>query len=508
MLHKPDNRKNRGATSVMAVFFVTLFGILAISFASLSDVNVQMARNHSHVADAQAAAESGLAYARFLINDFVTNSAATSFQNQVTDEDATDLFLNFADYVAYALDGSTALDGALVTNVTTTAEAGQNTAVFSVPPVAFTADRNAQLTLQFKQYADDPSTLYVVSTGTCQDLARSVRLTWQMEKDRRMLEFAVASKSPIEITDNSTIGTGIYTDWNNPEITPPVSLAAISTVDGKVNTTLSPEDFDALGYALEDVVLGTSDGIYYDQPDLALPTADDFDTSSYASQVTVLSSGHTTNQKEFYPHAPGEYTTPLGFDSVELNRTVYENRVITDRRAVSGNALFRNCIFEGIFYIGTSDGIGTNNVRFENCVFNGPVITGVPPKFGPEEWKKNVLYFTGDCGFNNVAMEEATILAPNYNVDIGSESANSTLTGLVLGGVVDVRGNANIDGTVVSMADPLELGDLADHLDTNIGISDNGGHTITITPSPDRLLPIGIKTRILLLPDGESYVEL
>ena len=160
------------------------------------------------------------------------------------------------------------------------------------------------------------------------------------------------------------------------------------------------------------------------------------------------------------------------------------------------------------FYVGTTTGIGTNNVRFDNCTFNGPIITGVPPKFGVEDWKKNALYFTGDTSFNNTVMAEVTILAPNYNVDIGNGTGDSTITGLVLGGVVDVRGDATIDGTIVSMADPLELGDLAGMLDTTVGISAQGGHNIDITPKPENMLPMGINTKILLVRDGNSYVEL
>ena len=246
------------------------------------------------------------------------------------------------------------------------------------------------------------------------------------------------------------------------------------------------DDFEDTGYTLEEMLTGEYGELNYDQPKLDLPTADDFDTSYYADLTSVLNSGHTTNTKEYFPHAPGSYTTPV-FGSIELNRTVYENRIISDKRAISGNALFRNCVFEGIFYIGTTDGIGTNNVRFENCTFNGPVITGVPPKFGPEDWKKNALYFTGDTVFNNSELNEATILAPNYNVDIGNATADSVITGIVLGGVVDVRGDATIDGTIVSMADPLELGLMAGELDTNVGISDAGNRTIDINPSPERM---------------------
>lgn len=238
-----------------------------------------------------------------------------------------------------------------------------------------------------------------------------------------------------------------------------------------------------------------------------MPTALDFNTFMYFNETTTLASGLKSGKvPEYFPHAPGSYTTPVP-NSTELNRTVYENMVIADKRAISGDALFRNCTFEGIFYVGNPSGIGTNNVRFENCTFNGPVITGVPPKFGTEDWKKNCLYFTGDTVFNNTVMGETTILAPNYNVDIGNATGDSAITGIILGGVVDVRGDATINGTIVSMADPLELGAMAGMLDTSIGISDAGGHTITINPSPENLLPVGMASKIIFVRDGNSYVE-
>ncbi|MCK5271420.1 MAG: hypothetical protein KAJ52_02540, partial [Sedimentisphaerales bacterium] len=99
-------------------------------------------------------------------------------------------------------------------------------------------------------------------------------------------------------------------------------------------------------------------------------------------------------------------------------------------------------------------------------------------------------------------------LAPNYNVDIGNTSSESAITGIILGGVVDIRGTATIDGSIISMADPMELGDQAYLLDTNIGISEEGNHTINISPSPDRMLPIGIKTKVLMTRDGDTYIEL
>ncbi|MFC1782679.1 hypothetical protein ACFL02_03720 [Planctomycetota bacterium] len=504
---KSPKRSCRGGSSILAVFFVTLFAVLAISFAGTGNVNVQMARTHRDISAAQGAAESGLAYAHYFVGSYVLEEGIKTFNNIVSAEDAYLSFDNLVGYIQDQLKNSPLLFGQTPPNPTDFFEGTRTGVEFLVPLITIDPQSRAGFSLTVKQYDDDPQNLIIISTGQMAQVSRRIRIIYGMIKDTDMLKFSVASKSPINITDDSTIGSGIYTDWANPDIVPPITLSPVSTIDGNVNTTLTESDFDDAGYTLEDVVLGTCEEIRYDQPRVDLPRTEDFDTSMYAKDTSVLSSGHTYNQKEYYPHAPGDYNQPV-WGSVELNRTVYENITIQDRRATSGNCLFKNCVFEGVFYIGTTTGIGTNNVRFENCTFNGPIITGVPPKFGIEEWKKNALYFTGGCVFNNTVMEEAAILAPNYNVDIGNGTGGSTLTGIVLGGVVDVRGDANIDGTIVSMSDPLELGDLAGMIDTTVGISDQGGHTININPSPDRMLPMGIRSKILMIRDGNSYVEL
>jgi len=84
-----------------------------------------------------------------------------------------------------------------------------------------------------------------------------------------------------------------------------------------------------------------------------------------------------------------------------------------------------------------------------------PQDTGVP---GDYLWTQNVLYFTGTTTFNDVTWPDTSILAPHFNVNIGNiaevePGASTSLTGAVVGGIVDVRGNAEIYGTIISMFD-------------------------------------------------------
>ena len=72
---KMCSHRQRGASSILAVFFVTLFATLAISFAGMTNINVTMSHNHQKMAQAGAVTESGLAYASFLITSYIDDTS-------------------------------------------------------------------------------------------------------------------------------------------------------------------------------------------------------------------------------------------------------------------------------------------------------------------------------------------------------------------------------------------------------------------------------------------------
>ena len=88
------------------------------------------------------------------------------------------------------------------------------------------------------------------------------------------------------------------------------------------------------------------------------------------------------------------------------------------------------------------------------------------------------------------------------------------LTGAIIGGIVDVRGNAQIYGTIVSMCDTTQW---SSGYVTNIGatLNDGGSETtelgdigvIDITPRQDQMLPSGIRTPIVITPMQNTYSE-
>ncbi len=470
----------------------------------MTTVNLQMASNHENMAAALMAAESGLEYANALVAGYLADGSTKTFNSTVSDDEAIEEFNNLVDYVRDRA-------AVIVGDAVAFSEGGATGLMLAVPAISLQDGGGARFALTFKQYDSAPQTFEVTSAGESGTIQRNVRLSYNVAKDTSILKYAVASRSRLIITGDSTIEGDVYSSWGDPYIAPPIELEDVSTVNGTISTTVAEEDWD--GSEVE----GTYDDLLYGEPDIPGFTVDDFDTSMYIAMTSTLpASGNT--EREYFPHAAGDYTQPVA-GSKRLQRQVYENETFTDRRLPAGrNALFRNCTFEGLLYIGIAANSATNNVRFENCQFNGAIVTGVPQDF---EWKNSVLYFTGSSTFNNTAVAETTILAPNFNVNIGNtkeleSESESVITGLIVGGIVDVRGNANVNGTILSMYDPSELGYAARAYGTNVGFSDENNEagipedigTIHIAPDPDNLLPLGVSSQIVFNRDSNTYVEL
>ena len=116
----------------------------------------------------------------------------------------------------------------------------------------------------------------------------------------------------------------------------------------------------------------------------------------------------------------------------------------------------------------------SNNLRFHDCLFVGSIVSDVPAGYTQV---RNKLQFTGatrftqshpdspdDPAMNPQAADMADILkssmmVPNYSVDIGTFNSpptqNMALTGTIVAGVMDVRGNTKIDGALLLTFSPV-----------------------------------------------------
>ncbi len=522
---------------IVAMIFVVIFSALAVSMAAMSGANLQLASNQHKANSALSAAQSGLECGRYIIANTPLQSTA---QNTVTVAEADTAWNTLCTWVQ--------------NQPWVSGQAQQTATDITTPAINFGA---ANTSFQVRFHRTDTHTVKMEGLGADGQVTRHVALDTVIAKDNEVLTYALASRGRMWLTGNSTIHGDVFSNWNRPEISP-FNMTSDSAVLGTVNTVLTLPQIEAQSYQLEtlnadgnpidangipldnnygDRYYGASDeiqayheGINYGQPYQDMPGMDiaDYNTDAYDSGLaTIPSCPPALREVEYFPHASsanGGYSmprdgTPSHTSNKKLTRYVYENQTFTNARLPNNyNALFRNCTFEDVLYIDCSKTGSSyyNNVRFEDCTYNGVIVTDTPDTF---KWVDNCLYFTGTATFENKSsIQEATILAPHFNVNLGNtnpqQSENNVLTGAIVGGIVDVRGNAQIYGTIISMCDTTQW---SSGYVTNIGATlDDGGSETTelgdigvigITPDKDQMLPSGITSPIIIKPLKNTYSE-
>lgn len=258
--------------------------------------------------------------------------------------------------------------------------------------------------------------------------------------------------------------------------------------------------------------------------------------------------------------------TPLGSTSYQATykRPVFKNMTLKNVIIPKGlNALFDNCVFEGVTFVDgtkaitTSSGSTTtsssegmnwsqrkisgdtftkdkvllstgtpttgqtitqgskngNNLRFNNCTFNGPIAGSYASAYThfANSWE-----FTGSTLFDNQNDQTATIVSPQVNIEMGSftnpNAAPSTLVGVVVAGNIDIRGTSVVDGSIIVTGDGAGNTTLGyfgpSDGDTNPSAMPEGGYgRLSIRYNPYRALPDGINLPIEVMPVPDSYRE-
>ena len=542
---KRYDRRNKGVALIISMLFVLVFSALAVSFAAMSGNNVQVASNQHKVNTAMYAAQSGLACAQYIIHT-VSLGPPTNL-NYVTPAQANTSWTNLCSY----LQGQ-ALDGKAVPATRRFTDAGGAGDEIVTPAMDYTGNGDT-FTLRFYRYDGHPLIVKMQAAGTDGTITRRVSLDMDLTKDRQVLTYAVASKCRVWITGDSTIYGDLYSSWRYQNISP-FNMTSDSRVEGTISTildksgrdlyangvkmpyhleTLDPNGhpvYDALGHKVispTDEIQGQCEGICYsvnygdkaaNMPGMKIT---DYDTSQYKAQTTAIpsSSYNPTTVTEYAPHADGNYSLPGPSGGLKLTRYVCQNKTLTNALVpVNKNVLFKNCTFNGILYVDGGAASSSNNIRFDSCTFNGPIVTKPSTDTSSGWWQRNQLYFTGTATFQNQTDVPATILAPNFSLDIGNTNPtagdNNVLTGAIVGGIVDVRGHAQVYGTIISMFDTSMY---PSGYVSNIGatLGDGGSETtdpgdvgvITITPDANKMLPSGITSPIILKPNKDTYGE-
>jgi hypothetical protein len=547
----------KGIALLLSMIVLAVLSAWVVSINSMSNANVQLAENQHKVNSALSAAHSAMECGKYIAAK--TPLPETS-SNIVTPDQANDAWDKLCNHVQAQ---------PWVNN-----QATKNGNEIITPAVNFGA-ANASFQVKFYRDPCDVRTIKLEGIGTDGQVKRQVSINMKIQKGNEVLNYAVASRGRMWLTGNTTIHGNVFSPWDRPEISP-FNMTSDTTVLGTINTVLTREEIEAhhsgypdykletldengnpidvngnpLGtnyearyYSPDDEIQAYHQGINYGQPDQDIPGMDisDYDTTIYKEATWVSNGGNgnipspsatqyygndaslaslppTCGEKwryERFPHNAGDYTTGSG---IQVKRYIYKDQTFTDQRLPENkNALFINCTFNGVLYVDCGQTTSNyNNVRYDNCTFNGTIVSNTPQSLN---WQRNCLYFTGAATFNNQSgIQEATILAPHFNVNLGNtnpeQSDNNILTGAIVGGIVDVRGNAQIYGTIISMCDTTQW---SSGYVTNIGatLDDGGSETtelgdigvISITPEEDTMLPSGIKSPIVIKPLQNTYSE-
>ncbi|MCH7799075.1 MAG: hypothetical protein IID28_11625 [Planctomycetes bacterium] len=203
----------------------------------------------------------------------------------------------------------------------------------------------------------------------------------------------------------------------------------------------------------------------------------------------------------------------------------------------------------------------SNNIRFHGCTFIGTIAGVKPTEY--THWR-NKVQLTGQTRFyiysddpdldgqpdedviraviDSMAitvleeLRKSSILLPGWSADIGSFTNDQAadpmntpkvkLKGTIVAGILDIRGTADIFGTLITTfrpvtgEGPLFYGGLTDAFNTTIGYfgpADGDGEgtddvtggfgEITLRYDPDALLPDGIPWPIRIDPEPMTYTE-
>ncbi|MCX5635398.1 MAG: pilus assembly PilX N-terminal domain-containing protein, partial [Planctomycetota bacterium] len=221
-------RMRTGAALIVSMIFVLVFSALAVSLATISSTNVQLADNQRTVNCALTAAQSGIDCAKYLA---ATVTLQSTGDNIVTRAQSDATWTAFCTYVQNKnLAGKTASFSHLATSD------GNQLIIPAINYSTTTVDSN--FTIRFYRYDNDPNIIKLESTGTDGDIHRRITVNLDIRKSADVLKYAIASKSRVWITGDSTIHGNIYSACKYQDISP-FNITSDSTVEGTINTILT-----------------------------------------------------------------------------------------------------------------------------------------------------------------------------------------------------------------------------------------------------------------------------
>ena len=454
---KPIRLNRRGVVLIISLIFVLIFSALAVSMATLSGTNVQLASNQQKVNSALLAAQSGLQVMQYwLTRVTIPNSTVPSnYLSTIVNTLQNDLAANSISNISLNYDGST----------------------ITVPPVLLASTGDMKFEAAIRQLNDD--TLEMDVTGTNGQITRTIRVNYNIEPDiNPIFDFGIATKGPLNMQGspsvdglNQSIEADVYIESANDDVA--LSMKGKSTISGDVsifNPNASPSVSNSSSIGGETGQDAIENHVTTNVPYTNFPVPDPGAFENYVENIFDPSTDTTTN---------------LTLENIKIPADTNPH--------FSGHV-----ILKGIVFIESP-----NIVEFTgNADIIGIIIGDGDLNFPSDE---NQLNFRGnvdshsvselDATFGDIRQETGTfLLAPGFSASFGGSF--ETLNGVIAASGIEFFGNAGgtIKGSVINYSEtPMSLDGSVDLVFNNFELTEN---------------PAGFETTMILEFQRGTYTEL
>jgi Tfp pilus assembly protein PilX len=451
--------KNRGAILIISMIFLIIFSALAVSIATMSGTNIQIAMNQHKADSARICAESGMEVIRFWLSrvsisgmtseEMKFNQIMSSLQNDLTNESITNVAISY---------GSS---GITIPSVTLNSQ-DQQSFYGTITPL-------------------DNNTLQIDITGVYGAITSTIRANYNLgERANNVFDFGVATKGPLSLSGNIeiegvnvSVEASVYIESENSNLA--LSIIGNSQIAGDVSIT-NP---------IANVYLqGGQAGIGGATGQEAI--------DNHVSFGAPPSEFPEPNPAQFEP-----YVTSV----IDANTNTSADATFENVRIVANtNPNFTGQVtLKGIVYIETP-----NMVEFRG----GADITGIIIGDGDvlDNSGQNQIIFSGNVNshpitelpqeeqFNGLHDQTGTfVMAPGFHLSFGGSF--STISGAIAGNGIEFFGNAGgtINGSVINYSgEEMTL---------------SGNSDLYFNRSGTTEVPAGFVPEIVLEYDPSSYSE-
>ena len=457
LVKKSVHRRHRGAALIISMIFVLIFSALAVSLATISGTNAQLADNQRKADCTRACAESGVEIVRFWLSR-ISISGLTA-PSQIFDE------------MESALQGDLAANN--ISNITPTYDGS----TITVPTVTLNSAKEQSFYAKIIPLPshDAPNMLQVDVTGVYGSITRTIRANFKFgARTHTVFDYGVATKGPLHLAGNIelegvniSVESDVYieSEYENEAL----SIIGNSQIAGNVKIT-NPDAYVTLeggqagiggetgDAALEHVSIGQS------PPEFPVPNPDYFEY--YVVEDINYPSAETTFENIRIP----ANTNPSFGGDITLKGIVFIEtpNIVT----FTGNTDITGVI------VGNgdlNDNSGTNQINFLGTI-DSHSVTELPEQFGQLRDETGTF-----------------MLAPGFSVSFGGNF--STLNGAIAANGIEFSGDAGgtINGSVVNYSgEPMTL---------------TGNSDLYFNRSDTTKLPAGFVQDIVLQYDPTSYAE-